>query len=102
MSQLIYPLALLASLAGGSVHADLALADKNACLNCHALETRLVGPSFKAIASKYRTQPDAAVLLAGKVEKGSGGVWGNIAMPPMGGMAKEDVQTLVAWILKQP
>ena len=47
-----------------SAQADLALAEKSTCLNCHALEKKLVGPSFTAIAAKYRGQVDAAVYCA--------------------------------------
>jgi cytochrome c len=86
----------------GSAHADLALADKSTCLNCHAMEKKLVGPSFTAIAAKYRGQPDAAALLRSKVEKGGQGVWGPVPMPPMAYLPKDDVQTIVNWIVKLP
>ena len=85
-----------------SAQADLALADKSTCLNCHAMEKKLVGPSFTAIATKYRGQQDAAVLLSSKVEKGEQGVWGPVPMPAMAYLPKDDVQAIVNWIVKLP
>jgi len=38
------------------------------CLNCHAVDTKKMGPSFKDIAAK---KPDAAALLA-KLKDGKG------------------------------
>jgi cytochrome c len=85
-----------------SVQADLALAEKSTCLNCHALEKKSVGPSFTAIAAKYRSQPEAALLLRSKVEKGGQGVWGAVPMPAMAYLPKDDVQAIVNWIVKLP
>ena len=85
-----------------SAQADMALAEKSTCLNCHALEKKSVGPSFTAIAAKYRSQPDAAQLLRSKVEKGGQGVWGAAPMPAMAYLPKDDVQAIVNWIVKLP
>ena len=93
--------AALAGLAA-PVQADMALAEKSTCLNCHALAKKLVGPSFSAIAAKYRAQPDAAALLRGKVEKGGQGVWGAVPMPAMAYLPAEDVQAIVNWIVTLP
>ena len=97
-------LLLSASLAAAATfaQADLALADKSTCLNCHAVDKKLVGPSFTAIAAKYRGQANAAELLQGKVEKGGTGVWGAIPMPPMAYLPKADVATVVKWIVALP
>ena len=100
VKQCLVALALLGLTA--TANADMALADKSTCLNCHALEKKLVGPSFTAIAAKYRAQPDAAALLRGKVEKGSQGVWGAVPMPAMAYLPAADVQALVDWIVKLP
>jgi cytochrome c551/c552 len=85
-----------------SAQADLALAEKSTCLNCHALEKKSVGPSFMAIAAKYRGQPDAAALLQSKVEKGGQGAWGAVPMPAMAYLPPTDVQAIVNWIIKLP
>ena len=57
------------------------LLDKNTCTACHGLDTKLVGPSFKDIAARYKAQLDAEKLLASKIKNGSQGVWGAVPMP---------------------
>ena len=83
-----------------SAQASLALADTNACLNCHSVEKKLVGPAFKDIAAKYKDRKDASAYLSEKMVKGSSGVWGAIPMPPMSQLKPEDVQAMTKWILE--
>ena len=78
-----------------------ALATRHACIACHAVDKRVVGPSFKEIAARYGAQSNAAAMLAAKVKAGSTGVWGSTAMPPNSGVADAEAQQLVAWILQQ-
>jgi cytochrome c len=80
--------------------ANEALADKSACLNCHDVSKKMVGPSFKAIAEKYKGRSDASAYLAEKITKGGTGVWGQIPMPGMPQVAAADVKTLSEWIAK--
>jgi cytochrome c len=97
--------ALFAAVLGAtsmSALASLDLVDKNACLNCHSVDKKLVGPAFKDVAAKYKDRKDAPAYLADKLTKGSTGVWGQIPMPGMPQLAADDVKTMVAWILKQP
>jgi cytochrome c len=88
-------------LALGGAHATEALSDKHGCDNCHAIDKKMVGPSFKAVAEKYRGQADVVTSLVGKVQGGGKGNWGAVAMPAMAHVPLEDTQALVAWILKQ-
>jgi cytochrome c551/c552 len=81
-------------------HADLALADKSACLNCHDVAKKMVGPAFKTISDKYKGRADASTYLAEKITKGGSGVWGSIPMPGMPQVAAADVKTLAEWIAK--
>lgn len=60
----------------------LPLLQKNTCTACHAVSSKLLGPSFKDIAKKYAERSDAAAYLAEKIKKGGAGVWGAIPMPP--------------------
>lgn len=83
------------------VAADEALAQKKGCLACHQVETKVIGPAFKDVAAKYKGDGNAASALAGKVIKGSSGVWGNIPMPPNGAVSEEEAKALVTWILQQ-
>ncbi|MBY0444034.1 MAG: c-type cytochrome [Burkholderiales bacterium] len=79
----------------------MALAQKNNCLACHSVETKVVGPAFKDIASKYKNKPAALKSLMAKVKNGGGGVWGTIPMPPNPQVSPDEIKTMVTWILKQ-
>ncbi len=61
----------------------LPLLQKNTCTACHAVSTKVMGPSFKDVAKKYSNRSDAATYLAGKIKAGGAGAWGSIPMPPM-------------------
>lgn len=73
------------------------LATKSGCMNCHAVDKKLVGPAFQDVAKKY-TMADEAKLVE-KVKKGGSGVWGTIPMPPNAAVKDEDIKSLVKWIL---
>jgi cytochrome c len=77
------------------------LAKKHACLACHTLDKKMVGPSYKDVAAKYRADKEAPKKLAAKVKNGSQGVWGNVPMPPNTAVPDADVNALVKWILSQ-
>jgi cytochrome c len=77
------------------------LAKKHACFACHTVDKKMVGPSYKDVAAKYRSDKDAAAKLAQKVKNGSQGVWGTIPMPPNSAVPDADIGTLVKWILSQ-
>lgn len=79
--------------------ADQALASSKNCMACHAVEKKLVGPSFKDIASKYAGQGDATAKLASKIVKGGSGVWGPVPMPANNQVNQADAQKLAAWVL---
>jgi S-disulfanyl-L-cysteine oxidoreductase SoxD len=72
--------------------------DKNACLACHGMATRLVGPSFKDIAARYKTADGAVNLLSGKIKNGSQGVWGAIPMPAQALSTDESAQ-IARWLV---
>lgn len=81
--------------------ADLALAKSKNCMACHAVEKKLVGPSFKDVAAKYANQKDATDKLAAKIAKGSSGVWGPVPMPANAQVNDADAKKLAAWVLQQ-
>jgi cytochrome c len=98
-SALFFSFSLLAS---HSFAADaMALAQKNNCLACHSVDTKIVGPSYKEVALKYKGNAGAVNMLMAKVKNGGGGVWGSIPMPPNPQVNPEDMKTIVTWILKQ-
>lgn len=71
------------------------------CMTCHAIDEKVVGPAFQAIATKYAGQPDAADTLAQSVRNGSRGKWGRIPMPPHASLAAEDLKTMTTWVMAQ-
>ena len=77
------------------------LAKKSGCLNCHALDRKILGPAYRDVAAKYRGDAGAAARLGAKVKAGGGGVWGPMPMPPNVQVADKDIATLVTWILGQ-
>jgi cytochrome c len=87
-------------LLAGQAGADEALATKHNCLVCHQVDKKVVGPSYKDIAKKYKGQAGAAAKLAGKVKQGGSGVWGPVPMPPNPAVPDADIKKLVDWILK--
>jgi cytochrome c len=68
-------------------------------MGCHAVDRRLVGPSFKDIAAKYKGDGGAQGKLEKKVRDGGSGVWGAIPMPSHPGMSAGDIHDVVAWVL---
>ncbi len=78
-----------------------ALARRNACLSCHGIDKRIVGPAFHDVAAKYKAEAGAEHRLAAKVRKGGSGVWGPLAMPPYPDLAEADLLLLVRWVLAQ-
>lgn len=76
------------------------VANANACFSCHAVDRKLIGPSFLQVAAKYKGDKDAAKKLQVKVRDGGAGVWGMIPMPAHPGMSKVDVASVVDWVLE--
>lgn len=77
----------------------IAIARSNACMGCHAVDRKLVGPSFQQVAQKYKGDAQASAKLAKKVKDGGSGVWGSIPMPSHPSMNDGDIKTVVAWVL---
>ncbi|WP_116138278.1 c-type cytochrome [Trinickia diaoshuihuensis] len=86
-------------LAASSSPAGFEIAKQNACLGCHAVDRKLVGPGFRDIASKYKGDGQAQARLEKKVKDGGSGVWGVIPMPSHPRMSDADIHTVVAWVL---
>ncbi|HEY0879581.1 MAG TPA: c-type cytochrome [Zeimonas sp.] len=77
----------------------LALMKKHNCASCHAVDKKLVGPSYKEVAAKYKDDSSAEGKLIDKVVKGGSGVWGPVPMPPHPTVPKDDIKAIVDWIL---
>ena len=96
---LIGAVAASALLLNGVVFADADLAKNSGCLNCHNVDTKLVGPSLKDIAAKYADQADASAYLAGKIKNGSKDVWGPVPMPANAAVSDDNAKVLADFIL---
>lgn len=92
---------LLASVAllSAPAFASKELAQKNACLACHATDKKLVGPSYQDVAKKFAGQKDAEAALAKSIKAGGSGKWGPIPMPAQAALSDADAQTLAKWVL---
>lgn len=76
-----------------------ALAQKSGCLACHAVEKKVLGPSYKDVAAKYKGDKGAEAKLAAKVKAGGSGVWGPVPMPPHPQVKDGDIKTIISWVL---
>jgi cytochrome c len=76
------------------------LAKQNACLGCHAVDKKIVGPSFQAVAKKYANDSGSTEFLKNKIWKGGSGSWGVVPMPANAKLGDADVSLLVSWILR--
>jgi len=73
------------------------LLNKYTCTACHALDNKLVGPSFKDVAKKHGERADAVAYLTGKIRQGGVGVWGQIPMPAQA-LSDADAATIAQWL----
>ena len=83
----------------GNALAQEALAKKYNCLACHTTDKKLIGPSYKDVAAKYKGKAGAEATLIAKVKNGGSGTWGQIPMPPNASVPDADVKALVKWVL---
>lgn len=98
MKRIVFALAAAFSVAT-PVLADQALATSKNCMACHAIDKKLVGPSFKDIAAKYASDKSATDKLAVKIIKGGSGVWGPIPMPANSQVSEAESKKLAVWVL---
>ncbi len=85
--------------AGSAMATDMpAVAKKNNCTACHAVDKKVVGPAWKDVAAKYKG--DAAVWdkIATKIKKGGSGVWGSMPMPANPKVSDADMAEIIAFI----
>lgn len=77
------------------------LAKKNECVNCHAINGRVVGPAWMEVSKKYLNDPAAEEKLMVRVSKGSSGFFGLIHMPANDpdGVKQAEMRVLVKFVL---
>lgn len=91
--------AAVASMSALPAWASADMAQKKNCMACHALDKKLIGPSYKDVAAKYAGQKDATDKLAQKILKGGSGVWGAVPMPANPQVSEAEAKQLAAWVL---
>jgi cytochrome c len=99
------PLATLAPLAAAADEISALLREpvaRYACLSCHGMVRKQVGPGFAQIAARYRNDPEAPARLADKLRDGSVGAWGRVIMPRQPHMSLDESRRLAQWVLSQP
>ena len=94
--------AIFLTFSPGGAGADEALARAERCDSCHAPARKVIGPSYAAIAERYRGRPEAAGALAAKIRQGGAGAWGAVPMPANTQVDEAEARRLVAWILSRP
>ena len=80
-------------LAAGVAQASPELAKASGCTNCHDVDKKKVGPSFKSIAEKYKGQADAEAKLTAELNDSK--------KHPATKASADDKKTLVKWVLSQ-
>jgi cytochrome c len=102
MSQITLVAGLALALASAGAWADTEEAmTKAGCMACHAKDKKIIGPSFKDIAAKYKGQ-DATAKLMEKVRKGGAGTFCPVPMAPNPAdkISDPDLKAAVELILK--
>ena len=76
-----------------------ALASKSACMACHAVDRKMVGPSYKDVAAKHKGQADAVAKVAARIKSGGSGMYGPVPMPAQPNLKDDELKLLAAWVL---
>ncbi|MFM1987327.1 MAG: hypothetical protein RJA99_284 [Pseudomonadota bacterium] len=107
MKPIVIPVLAAATLAvAAPAFASKKLAGERGCLECHAVDKEVWGPSFRQVAKYYRPLSDAHERVAKKILAGGAEHWGaDRAMPAQATksypMDEADAKRLADWILKQ-
>ena len=78
-----------------------ALLAANACLGCHALKQKVVGPAYHEVAMKYQGDAKAVAKLQASIRGGGVGKWGAVPMPAFAGLSAAQAKALAEFVLKQ-
>jgi cytochrome c len=73
------------------------LIDGSDCMACHAITTKINGPSYQQIAGKYNTGD--IPMLVSKIKNGGAGVWGETPMAAHPQLEEADITEMVKYIM---
>jgi cytochrome c len=94
---LVKSVVVVAAATGGSADVK-GLLSANACLACHGMKSKIVGPGFNEVVAKHKGRPDLEVYLLSKIKGGGVGVFGNMPMPAQPQLSDVDAKTMARWI----
>ncbi len=77
------------------------LLGNNACLSCHAINTKIVGPAYHDVAERYHNNPKALVTVMANIKAGGANKWGEMAMPPFSMLSDAELKALAEFVLSQ-
>ena len=69
------------------------------CATCHAVDKRIVGPSFAEVAERSSGRPGEAERIARKIIAGGSGVYGDLPMPPHPSLTPAQATLLAQYVL---
>ncbi len=68
------------------------------CKSCHKEAEKSIGPSFLAIAEKYKNDRGATAYLQKKIVSGGSGVWGEVAMAAHPNITDDETRQIALYI----
>ncbi len=75
------------------------LIEQNDCKTCHAVDTKVNGPSYIDVANRYYGSEFAVQNLSKKVITGGAGNWGETAMSAHPNLTQKEAEDIVKYIL---
>lgn len=94
--------AAVARLGGATAAIDTkALLAANACMGCHSIDKKIVGPAFREVVAKYKGKADAESLVAHNIQSGGAGKWGPVPMPAFAQLSDAEATALSHYVLAQ-
>ncbi|MEM6415278.1 MAG: ThuA domain-containing protein [Pseudomonadota bacterium] len=76
----------------------LALITENGCTSCHQVNDDSVGPSYQAVANRYRDRPDVVSYLKGRIKNGAQGNWGDRVMGGFSAIPEGELDRIATFI----
>lgn len=88
-------------LIAGAAFAEDMPSSMTSCGICHKLDAKAMGPSYKAIAGKYKSDAEGAKKIQESIKNGSQKAWGENSIMPPQTAAANDAEAIAKWILSQ-
>lgn len=95
------PVAVARSAGATSAIDTQALLTANACMGCHSIDKKILGPAFKDVVAKYKGKADAESLVAHSIRAGGTGRWGAVPMPAFDQLGEAEAKALAHYVLAQ-